>query len=341
VDITKTTTHISLCSGYGGIDLGLKRAIPGLRTIAYSEIEAFACANLVAKMEAGLLDPAPIWPDLKTFPYQDFSGKVDILSGGYPCQPFSSAGQRKGTEDQRHLWPYIANGIRLSKPRACFFENVEGHVSLGLSTVISDLEEMGYTVSWGLFSAAEVGATHRRKRVFILANRLCERGQLSDRWGQPSKQIPIRNGKARRNAWPARPNESQHDWEPPRTIQCSNNGGNNRSTSKHQQVGSTDNAMGDSPESGLPIGTPEQIHRSGEDQQLERPDGHNKCEAKSKMGGSIDGSSHWMVHAKLYQSCNNRTDELRLLGNGVVPQVAEKAFMILSGKQGQNRECID
>jgi DNA (cytosine-5)-methyltransferase 1 len=168
MDTTKTT-HISLCSGYGGIDLGLRRAIPNLRTVAYAEIEAFACENLLARMEAGQLDAAPIWSDLKSFPWKEFSGLVDILTGGYPCQPFSAAGKRLGTEDPRHLWPYIADGIRLLKPKCCFFENVEGHISLGLSDVIEDLAGMGYRTTWGIFSASECGAPHQRKRVFIMA----------------------------------------------------------------------------------------------------------------------------------------------------------------------------
>jgi site-specific DNA-cytosine methylase len=171
VDTTQTTTHISLCAGYGGIDLGLKRAIPNLRTVAFSEIEAFACANLVSKMEAGILDPAPVWTDLKTFPWESFRGKVDILSGGYPCQPFSSAGKRLGKDDPRHLWPYIADGIRILQPALCFFENVEGHITLGLRDVLDDLGRLGYRTSWGIFSASEVGAPHQRKRLFILAHR--------------------------------------------------------------------------------------------------------------------------------------------------------------------------
>jgi DNA (cytosine-5)-methyltransferase 1 len=174
VDTTKTITHISLCAGYGGIDLGLKRAISNLRTIAFSEIEAFACANLVSKMEAGLLDCAPIWTNLKTFPWEEFRDRVDILSGGYPCQPFSAAGKRLGTEDPRHLWPFISNGIALMRPSVCFFENVEGHISLGLPDVIEDLGRLGYRTTWGIFSASEVGAPHQRKRVFIMAHRKCE-----------------------------------------------------------------------------------------------------------------------------------------------------------------------
>lgn len=164
-------THVSLCAGYGGIDLGLKRAIRGVRTIAFSEIEAFACANLVAKMESGLLDPAPIWTDVKTFPWGSFRDKVHILSGGYPCQPFSSAGKRLGSEDPRHLWPFIADGIDRMRPALCFFENVEGHISLGLCDVLQDLGGLGYRATWGIFSASEVGAPHQRKRVFILAHR--------------------------------------------------------------------------------------------------------------------------------------------------------------------------
>jgi len=169
VDTTSPITHVSLCAGYGGIDLGLHRAIRNLRTIAVSEIEAFACANLVAKMEAGLLDPAPIWTDLKTFPWSDFRDRVDILSGGYPCQPFSAAGKRLGAEDPRHLWPFIADGIAAMRPSVCFFENVEGHISLGLSDVLQDLVGLGYRATWCVASASECGAPHQRKRIFILA----------------------------------------------------------------------------------------------------------------------------------------------------------------------------
>jgi DNA (cytosine-5)-methyltransferase 1 len=144
MDTSKAVTHIGLCAGYGGIEVGLKRAIPNLRSIALCEIEAFAIANLVSKMEAGLMDPAPIWPNLKTFPWAAFRDRVDIITGGYPCQGFSHAGLRKGKQDPRHLWPWIADGIRLLRPRICFFENVEGHISLGLSDVIEDLAGMGY-----------------------------------------------------------------------------------------------------------------------------------------------------------------------------------------------------
>jgi len=228
VDTTKTATHVSLCAGYGGIDLGLKRAIPSLRTIAFSEIEAFACANLVAKMEAGLLDPAPVWTDLKTFPWDSFRGKVDILSGGYPCQPFSSAGKRLGKDDPRHLWPYIAGGIRILQPALCFFENVEGHITLGLRDVLDDLGGLGYRTTWGIFSASEVGAPHQRKMVFILAHR--SGAGLPRHWGlehvglsqgrQAEEGCATEGGESGSAGilWPSRPGQPQFGWEPPRVV---------------------------------------------------------------------------------------------------------------------------
>lgn len=175
MDTTKAITHLSLCSGYEGIGLGLRRVLPTLREIAYVEREGFPIANLVAKMEAGELDAAPVFTDVKTFPYRKFRGIVDILSGGFPCQPFSAAGKRQATEDPRHLFPYIADGIRECQPRIVFLENVQGILSCKtgdgepvLQYVLRTLEGLGYRATAGIFSAEEVGAPHQRKRVFIL-----------------------------------------------------------------------------------------------------------------------------------------------------------------------------
>ena len=193
MDNTKTITHLSLCSGYEGIGLGLRRVLPNLREIAYVEREGFPVANLVAKMEAGELDAAPVFTDVKTFPYGEFRGCVDILSGGFPCQPFSAAGKREGVEDPRHLFPYIADGIRDCQPRIVFLENVEGIISAKtadgesvLQYVLRELEGLGYRATAGVFSAAEVGAPHQRKRVFILGLANSERGGLRGGWS--SKQ---------------------------------------------------------------------------------------------------------------------------------------------------------
>jgi len=253
-------TVISFCTGYAGIERGLDIAGIKHRVIAYVEIEAFAIANLVEKMESGKLDPAPIWTDLKTFPSEIFSGKVDLITGGYPCQPFSQAGKRKGAEDERHLWPYIRKHIQAIKPNRCFFENVEGHISLGLSTVISDLEEDGFRTAWGIFSAREVGAPHQRKRVFIMANTNSQRHQRSPgsrstkEKGQPIGQFAKHNEELI-PGFPSRPDQQQHHWERPRT--------------------------------------------------------------QPRLGRTVDGYS-------------NRSDRLKLLGNGVVPQTAAKAWLTLT-----------
>ena len=220
-NVDNTITTLEFCAGYGGIGLGIKNIFgERMLTIAYCELEGYAQANLISKMEKGLMDVAPIWNDLKTFPYESFHGLVDILIAGYPCQPFSAAGKRAGKEDPRHLWPWIADGIRLLQPRMCFFENVEGHISLGLSTVISDLEELGYKVSFGIFSASEVGAVHQRKRVFIMAHRSDERLQ-GGKWFWQARAQGASSGHATEcssYSWPSRPGQPQHAWEPPRVV---------------------------------------------------------------------------------------------------------------------------
>ena len=343
---TTQTTHLSLCSGYGGIDLGLHRAIPNLRTIAYSEIEAFAIENLLARMEGGQLDPAPIWPNLKTFPWRAFSDRVDILSGGYPCQPFSAAGKRLGTDDPRHLWPFIADGIRLLRPKICFFENVEGHISLGLREVIGELGSMGYSVSWGIFSAREVGAPHQRKRVFILAHSDRERGQLSDWWRESAEQVPASNGQERR-AWPSRHGQPQYAFEPPRVVGNADCFDRRTSTSgwiDDTEAGSAGEIVGDS-EGGMPrqssagdwregsggasdgrqLGDTAEQGREGSGRQNDsggtllrssesdgscanRPMESEQWQTKSTLGGDADGTPSGMDYAELCVSCDNRTD---------------------------------
>ncbi len=172
---------LSICTGIRGLERGVERAIGPLRTIAYVEIEAFIIENLLAGMEADLVAPAPIWANLKTFAWEQFRGKVGLFMGGYPCQPFSTAGLRKGADDPRHLWPHIERGIRTVRPLCCFFENVRGHLDLGAEQVVDSLRSLGYAVESGIFTAEEVGAPHQRARLFILA---ILANATSSGWGQ-------------------------------------------------------------------------------------------------------------------------------------------------------------
>ncbi|WP_233155409.1 DNA cytosine methyltransferase [Sedimentitalea arenosa] len=145
-------------------------AEPGYHTRAFVEWEDWPRAVLIAAQRAGYFAPAPIWDDLRSFDARPFHGAFDIVLAGYPCQPFSAAGKRSGADDPRHLWPDVARVIGECRPAWVFLENVPGHVSLGLETVLRELWDMGYTPAAGLFSAAEVGAPHQRLRIFILAH---------------------------------------------------------------------------------------------------------------------------------------------------------------------------
>ncbi|WP_349361240.1 DNA cytosine methyltransferase [Stappia sp.] len=169
---------LSLCSGAGGLDLGLLLALPGYRTVGHVERDAYAAAILVARMEDAALDCAPVWDDVATFDGRLWRGAVDIVTAGYPCQPFSVAGKRRGTNDPRHLWPHVARIVGEVEPPFVFLENVAHHLRLGFPEVAGGLVGMGYRLAAGLFTAAEVGAPHRCERLFILAIR--EGEELAD-----------------------------------------------------------------------------------------------------------------------------------------------------------------
>lgn len=186
---------ISVCAGYGGIDLGLSLALGRqYKCVLYCEREAFAAANLVAKMEKGSMGKAPVWSDLTTLPARRVldglavdPGEV-ILHGGIPCQPFSCAGKRGGTDDARWLWPAFWRIAQDSGVGWLFLENVRGFVSgkpCGLDWCLRDLAGSGWAAEWDVFSARECGAPHKRERVFLLAKPGC-RGRGENDKGQPT-----------------------------------------------------------------------------------------------------------------------------------------------------------
>jgi len=163
---TRTTSHMtltvgSLFSGIGGIDLGLERA--GMTVKWQSEIDPFACKVLKKHW--------PDIPNLGNIKSVDWSNvePVDLIAGGYPCQPFSTAGKRQGENDPRHLWPYFRDAISAIRPNYALLENVTGHLSMGAATVIGDLAQIGYDCEWQVIPATHVGAQHKRERLFIVA----------------------------------------------------------------------------------------------------------------------------------------------------------------------------
>ncbi len=159
-------------SGVGMLSEGVRIALDciGVRAecVGYCERESHAAATLVARMEAQALHPAPIWSDATTFDGAAWRGCVDGFVSGFPCQPYSLAGKRRGSGDARDLWPYVHRTIEAIRPSFVFLENVGGLLSAGYERVVEGLEDCGFAVAAGLFTAEEVGAPHRRERLFIL-----------------------------------------------------------------------------------------------------------------------------------------------------------------------------
>ena len=156
-----TLTVGSLFSGIGGLDLGLERA--GMQVIWQSEIDPYACKVLKKHWPE-----VPNHGNIKQIDWRTVE-PVEVICGGYPCQPFSLAGQRKGAEDPRHLWPWVRTAISELRPRFAILENVRGHLSMGGLQVIGELAEIGYDSEWRVVSAAGVGAPHKRERIIIVA----------------------------------------------------------------------------------------------------------------------------------------------------------------------------
>lgn len=346
--------HLSLCAGIGGIDLGLRSVVPTLRTVAMVERECFCIAHLAAKMEEGSLDPAPIYPDLHRFPWTKYRGCVDLVSGGFPCQPFSTAGARKATHDPRHLWPVIRAGLAVLKPTACFFENVDGIASAKspgfhsvLHHVLSDLEGLGFKATAGQYSAEEVGAPHIRKRWFILgisqSNHFsCGSETLADAdcTHGSGVRMPIRVHPPRQE--PDRRSASGELADP----DC----GRGQQDPKFCQLRS-DRSEQSSRDGGQPaqgeasqVGQVADTNREGREGRLRGEQTRQEGWQTAEPSAGVGSVRRWPTRPGVKQEewepsrtierhvggcsdgLSNRVDRLRALGNAVVPDCAAKAF---------------
>ena len=151
----------SLCSGYGGLDMAVE-AYFNAETVWMCDNDKYASIVIKERWEL---------PNLGNLKEVDWTTvePIDILTAGYPCQPFSNAGLRKGANDERHIWPNIKEIISQLRPRIVILENVRGHLTLGFKEVLKDLTEIGYDSKWSIVRASDVGAPHRRERLFIIA----------------------------------------------------------------------------------------------------------------------------------------------------------------------------
>lgn len=348
--------------GIGGLELGVKLARPDLHVVCHVEWEAFAAAVLVARMEDASLAPAPVWDDLLSFDGRPWCGIVDLITAGFPCQPFSSAGKRKGLRDDRWIWPDIARVIREVRPSLVFLENVPGLAPRGLWRVLGDLSETGFDAEWDLFSAAEAGAPHIRKRLFILAVHRSlpdtERNPLRfqrQRYGQ-------QHGLARAPIARADVDMADPDADGLGRIAKPHTGsGSLRPESSRGHAQRCDPPLADptcfgereSRHSDLRSDGRQGSRRTGRDV----PDAARKCgsrryPARSVGSGSLgiqpfppspaDLSGWARVLAEVPEiepalcrvahEHSARLDRLRALGNGVVPIVAARAFCELAGR---------
>jgi DNA (cytosine-5)-methyltransferase 1 len=161
--------ELALFAGAGGGILGGK--LLGWRTICAVEWEPYPASVLIARQNEGILAPFPIWDDVCTFDGKPWRGRVDVVSGGFPCQDISAAGKGAGIDGERSgMWAHMARIIREVGPRYCFVENSPMLTSRGLGRVLGDLAEMGYDARWGVMGAEHAGAIHRRHRIWILAH---------------------------------------------------------------------------------------------------------------------------------------------------------------------------
>ena len=297
--MTEKLKVLDLFSGIGGFSLGLERT-GGFETVAFCEIEPFP-RRVLAKH----WPEVPCYEDVRELTGADI-GPVDVICGGYPCQPFSSAGKRQGAADDRHLWPEFMRLVAELRPAWVIGENVAGHISMGLDDVLADLEAEGYACRTFVIPACAVGAPHRRDRVWTVAHRDGERGTpvrgqcqavegqgfggRIERIGSVSDaQREVSNGSAGKN---------------PGDVADTIGGG-------RQGQGQPFNAIDQA--------------AHGKGQTVEPVNGGQRSErvAESRMGRMADGFSCWLDEPgeRVKAGVKDRAPRLKALGNAVHPDI--------------------
>jgi len=223
---------LALCAGIGGLDLGVRDARPDHRLVCAVERQAYCAAVLVARMAEAALDPAPVWSDVRTFDPRPWRGAVDLVTAGFPFQPVSVAGLRRGQRDERWLWPEIWRVARGVGCRYLFVENTPGLISLGLADILADLAACGWAAEWDCVPAASVGAPHLRDRFFLLAESPADPDRGRERDESEPKRIG--GGSDQTHArWAGR------FWPTPTADDCKASGGADYGTGSGRHDGTT------------------------------------------------------------------------------------------------------
>jgi DNA (cytosine-5)-methyltransferase 1 len=301
----------SLCTGYGGLDMAVE-AYFNAETIWCAEHDKYASQLIKKRFNI------PNYGDIKAINWAQLE-PIDILTAGYPCQPFSHAGYRKGTEDERHIFPYILEAISILRPSYVILENVRGHLSLGLKEVLAGLTKIGYDARWQLVRASDVGAPHQRARIFIIAYPTSQ-GLQRDRWQE--RGIRSETNKYSRNkdfgnsndSRLGKVNEVQEEFLTQSSRICKIASNANDQYIAHdrqvQELGSRFTARCD-------------MHLQTVPNPLDEDEKLSAFFVEYMMGLPTG----WVTDTGL-----SRAQQLKMLGNGVVPQQAYYALEVLLGK---------
>ena len=361
---------LALCAGFGGLERGIESLIPCSRTVCFVEGETYPASVLASKMEAGSLPKAPIWSNVRTFDGTPWRGKVSFISGGFPCQPYSSAGKQLAEKDPRDLWPEFARIIGEVRPNLIFLENVPGVVKWALPTILEDLSQMGYDAAWCVVAASDVGAPHRRKRWFLLAyshnsSELVMRINESFKSSQEFEKIDASNPNRQRwsevesNLWGRKSNFEGRSYvadsnsgtpsEPQRTGQELRQKGSrlegwkDKGQTWHKSGrGSKEKTICDSNRHGLSRyaneESPEGVLERGK-VEGDRAKDISAVDTKFNPRGVEDW---WKVEPPVGRMVDGVADwvhRIRGCGNGVVPQQAAYAFQILAERLAWGMEA--
>jgi len=277
----------SLCTGYGGLDMAVE---------AFFNAEMVWCAEN-DKYASKLIEQRFNKPNLGDIKQIDWASlePIDILTAGYPCQPFSNAGQRKGSDDERHIWPHIIKAISILRPKFIILENVRGHLSLGFKEVLGDLAQNGYDAKWRVVRASDIGAPHQRARLFIIA--------YSDGKGLQGSR------------WQERGFGSEFTTD-------TNSDACEKSRRTDREISETDRGL----QSRQDIGQARSEHRFSRSMERETiPNALDQGKLNAKFVEYMMGlPGGWVTDLDL-----SRSQQLKMLGNGVVPQQAYYALELL------------
>jgi len=323
--------ELSLFSGAGGGLLATQHML-NWRSVGYVENDTYCQGILARRTEDGLLHSAPIFGDIRRFNEDGwadaYQGMVDVISAGFPCQPFSVAGKQAGEDDERNMWPATIECIRLVRPRFAFLENVPGLLASGyFGQVLGDLAKTGYDAEWCVLGADDVGAPHRRKRLWILAY-ANEAGRGEQRRPEPvgPEQRPAERG---RSSW----------WNiDPADIPDAESGGQSmrgRTQREARHATCTRENMG------KPEGERKRPGLRTEEppEQRERRSGDAGSRAtESGVGRMADGVADRLDFTRtiadgplprVATGVQNRASRLKAVGNGQVPATNAAAFEVL------------